>query len=469
MKKKNKILLGVAGGLAVLMAGAYTANALHFSSHFYSGTTINGTDSTEMTSDEVKQMLAEKTEEYTLTLVKMDGSEETISAGQISLAFQDDGEVDQLLKDQESWLWIVEMFTEKEHELTVSVSYDQAELEAAVDGLACMQEGNYTPPQDAQVGDTESGYAVVPEVEGNQLDRTRLLEEVADAISRGETSLNLSDSGCYLKPSVYQDEEALNARVAALNQLVAANLTMDFGSGRTETVNAALLKTWVTQDESGADVIDQNKITEYVSALAEKYNTKGGTRTFQKTGGGTVSLSGGDYGWLMDEETTAQNLSQAIASGTQGTFEVTYTNSAKSREVNDIGNSYVEISIDRQTMWCYVDGELLVETPVVTGDVHNGTETPRGGVWKVKGKRTDYTMTGKIDPDTGKPSYMAHVNYWIPYSEDLTIGLHDLTTRSAFGGDIYLTNGSHGCVNTPLEAVKQIYEVVAYGFPVIVY
>ena len=129
----------------------------------------------------------------------------------------------------------------------------------------------------------------------------------------------------------------------------------------------------------------------------------------------------------------------------------------------------MEISIDQQTMWCYVDGELLVETPVVTGDVSNGTETPRGSVWKVKGKTTDYTMTGKIDPATGEPSYTAHVNYWIPYSEDLTIGLHDLTTRSAFGGDIYLTNGSHGCVNTPLEAVRQIYEVVSYGFPVIVY
>ena len=51
----------------------------------------------------------------------------------------------------------------------------------------------------------------------------------------------------------------------------------------------------------------------------------------------------------------------------------------------------------------------------------------------------------------------------------MTIGLHDLTSRSAFGGNIYITNGSHGCVNTPLDAVRQIFEVVSYGFPVIVY
>lgn len=469
MKKKKKILLAIAGALLVLMIVAYAANALHFSRHFYSGTTINGIDSTELTAEEVKEKLAQKTEDYVLNLIRMDGTSESISAGQISLVFKDDKEVDQLLEDQDPWLWIVEAFTDKEHELQVSVSYDEVALEAVIDSLQCMQEGNYTPPQDAAVGDTENGYTIVPEVEGNQLDRAKVLEAVIAAIDSGQTELNLSDSGCYLKPSVYQDDEALNARVNQLNQLVSANLTMDFGSGRTETVNGALLKTWVTQDENGNDIIDPAKITEYVSSLAEKYNTKGATRTFRTSGGGTVQVSGGDYGWLMDETTTAQNLSSAIAAGTQGTFEVTYANSARSRESNDIGNSYVEISIDQQTMWCYVDGELLVETPVVTGDVSNGTETPKGSVWKVKGKTTDYTMTGKIDPATGKPSYTAHVNYWIPYSEDLTIGLHDLTTRSAFGGDIYLTNGSHGCVNTPLEAVKQIYEVVSYGFPVIVY
>lgn len=469
MKKKKKVLLIVAGVLFVLMIAAYAANALHFRRHFYSDTTINGIDCTEMTADQVKEILAEKTQEYVLTLKKMDGTSETLQASQLGLVFRDDQAVDQHLKEQNSWLWIVEMFREKEHELQVSVEFDQAMLEAAVDGLACMQEGNYTPPQDAAIGDTENGYMVVAEVEGSQLNRDLLLETVQNAVLAGQAEVDLAASGCYLKPSVYQDDEALNARVAQLNQLVAANLTIDFGSGRVETVNGALLKTWVTQDESGNDIIDPGKITEYVASLAEKYDTKGKTHTFRTTGGSTVSLSAGDYGWEMDQATTAQSLTEAIAAGNQGTFEVTYSYSARSRETNDIGNSYVEISIDKQTMWCYVDGELLVETPVVTGCVNNGTETPRGGVWKVKGRRTDYTMKGKVDPATGQPSYLQFVNYWIPYSEDLTIGLHDLTSRSAFGGNIYITNGSHGCVNTPLDAVRQIFEVVSYGFPVIVY
>ena len=50
------------------------------------------------------------------------------------------------------------------------------------------------------------------------------------------------------------------------------------------------------------------------------------------------------------------------------------------------------------------------------------------------------------------------------------VGIHDLASRgNNFGGDIYMTNGSHGCINTPLDAAKKIYDTVSVGTPVIVY
>lgn len=469
MTKKKKILLTVTGILLAFMAAAYIAAALFFRGHFYSGTMVNGIDSTYLGAEAVKKQVADSIQEYTLTIKKKDNTIETVTAKQLQIAFEDDKEVDKLLKRQEPWLWIVEIFKNKVHDLKVSVNLSDEALASTVDGLDCMQEANVTPPGDAVIEETDTGFTITPETEGNQLNRDLVIEAVKDAVLSGKKELDLEQSGCYLKPSVYQDDDALNNRLNHLNQLISANLTMNFGSGRTETVDAGLLKTWIIQDESGTDSIDSNKAAAYVAELANRYNTAGSSRTFTKTGGGTVKLTAGDYGWVMDTDTTLANLMSAIDSGTQGDFKVSYTNSAKSRESNDIGNSYVEISIDQQTMWCYVDGKLLVSTPIVTGDISKGHDTPRGGVWKVKGRRTDYTMTGKIDPATGKPSYTAHCNYWIPYSEDLTIGIHDLVSRAAYGGNIYLTNGSHGCINTPLEAVKQIYDVVAYGFPVVVY
>ena len=49
----------------------------------------------------------------------------------------------------------------------------------------------------------------------------------------------------------------------------------------------------------------------------------------------------------------------------------------------------------------------------------------------------------------------------------LGVGLHDLN-RSAYGGDIYMYNGSHGCINLPVDFAKQLFDVVSVGIPVLI-
>ena len=130
-----------------------------------------------------------------------------------------------------------------------------------------------------------------------------------------------------------------------------------------------------------------------------------------------------------------------------------------------LNGTYVEISITEQRMWFYKNGSLLVDTPVVTGNPNTGHGTPAGGVWKLKDKRAPFTLTGY--KEDGSIDYEEPVNYWMPFNGG--VGIHDLTKRAAFGGDIYLTNGSHGCVNTPLEAVATIYNNIDINTPVVVY
>ena len=55
----------------------------------------------------------------------------------------------------------------------------------------------------------------------------------------------------------------------------------------------------------------------------------------------------------------------------------------------------------------------------------------------------------------------------MPFNGD--IGMHDLTSRKAFGGEIYKKNGSHGCINLPYAAAKKIYETIDKGYCVLVY
>ena len=46
---------------------------------------------------------------------------------------------------------------------------------------------------------------------------------------------------------------------------------------------------------------------------------------------------------------------------------------------------------------------------------------------------------------------------------------HDAGWRSAFGGSIYLSSGSHGCVNMPRAKAEELFDILPVGTPVIVY
>jgi lipoprotein-anchoring transpeptidase ErfK/SrfK len=60
-------------------------------------------------------------------------------------------------------------------------------------------------------------------------------------------------------------------------------------------------------------------------------------------------------------------------------------------------------------------------------------------------------------------------DYWIGFWGQ-TYGIHDAYRwRTKYGSDYYTYNGSHGCVNAPLETAKELYERVEIGIPCIVY
>ena len=134
-----------------------------------------------------------------------------------------------------------------------------------------------------------------------------------------------------------------------------------------------------------------------------------------------------------------------------------YAYSGLCRDTNDIGNTYVEVCISQQKMWCYKDGVLVTETPVTTGNHATGYDTPAGSVWAVDAKKSDCDF--KL--------YPSHVMFWLPFNGD--VGIHDASWRTEYGGDIYLTNGSHGCVNTPYTEAEKVFNAIEIGDPVIVY
>lgn len=119
-------------------------------------------------------------------------------------------------------------------------------------------------------------------------------------------------------------------------------------------------------------------------------------------------------------------------------------------------DAYIEVSIKKQKIRYYEYGEEKISSDIVTG-INDGT--PRG-TYSVINKAKNITLTG--------PGYASFVNYWIDF-KDHVYGIHDASWRNKFGGNIYKTNGSHGCVNMPLEKVKELYKMVSIGTPVYIY
>ena len=72
-----------------------------------------------------------------------------------------------------------------------------------------------------------------------------------------------------------------------------------------------------------------------------------------------------------------------------------------------------------------------------------------------------------ISPEPGR-EYDSLVNFWFPINWN-DIGIHNSTWRNEFGGDVYLYNGSYGCINVVDHLAETIYHEVPYGTPVITY
>ena len=453
-RKRNRILAGIGAGVL----GIYIAVAIYFGFHFYEDTEIYGIDCSQKTADTVKTEVAKRLGDYRLEIKERGGESEYLTAEQIKLAFVDDSSINGMLKAQKSFLWPVMILLKRSNAAAVAFSYDRDAAMQAFSELDCMNPLYVTAPEDAYVKTTDTGFEVAPEVMGTTLDTEKVGQALADALDAGQSMLSLEDAGCYVNPKRYSDDAELLEEAKKKSVLAKAYITYDFGD-RKEVVNAPLIADWIVTRADGEYVIDEVAVTDYVESLAAKYDTFGLTREFYTSLGTTVTLNGGDYGWCMDQDATVVALLNALADGYQGTMEPEYLYTAKSRDTNDIGDTYVEICISQQRMWCYQYGTCIVDTPVVTGNPNKGNATPSGGVWAIDAMKRNAILVGE--------GYQSPVDFWMPFNGD--VGIHDMQTRAYFGGTIYLTNGSHGCVNTPYEQAQTIFNTVSVGTPVIVY
>ena len=452
-QKKLRMIIGI---VIAVVAVLYIAGTVFYSKHFYSKGSAFGISLRNESVASMKKKIADKLNAYTLTIQTRDGDEQ-INASDIQLKYDDQGELEKLFDNQKAFLWFMMGATSKD-EIDLGIVVDDASLDQKISSLKCIQKENMTAPTDAHLEYSDGKFHVVDETQGNKLDMSKADAAIKKAIEEGAETISLEEAECYVKPGVYKDDEKLQKECEDVNKLLTAKITYDF-SDRKEVVDSDEIADWITFGDNYSYSLDDDKIKEYVHQLGLKYDTFGLSRQFTTHNGQTITLKGGDYGWCINKKKTVEQLKKLVLAGETTTVEPVYLYSGVCRDTNDIGKTYIEVSIDAQTMWMYKDGECIVSTPVVTGNVAAGHSTPSGGVWAIDARMPNYTLTGQ--------DYNSEVSFWLPFNGD--VGIHDASWRSEFGGSIYKTRGSHGCVNTPYSAMKIIYENAKIGYPVVVY
>jgi len=123
------------------------------------------------------------------------------------------------------------------------------------------------------------------------------------------------------------------------------------------------------------------------------------------------------------------------------------------------GNSVrqlVLVSVAKQHLWMCAANHLVYSAAVTTGAVDLPYDATPTGSYQIQGKETDRTLT-LLSGD------QYQVNYWIPFDAPL-FGFHDSSWQNfPYGSPRYRTEGSHGCVHTPLAAIRFLYNWADVG------
>lgn len=464
------ILLAAAG----IVSGIYLKQQWDRTTYF-ENTVINGFNASEKTP---KEMLTLLTKEYSAPKVQiMEKEEEAMSSSLQELGYELDGmallrELESSLQQQKSSIptLIDSLMNGNSFRVTVSFTYNEATFMEKV--KSANLKAARVSSADAQMlyDEAAKNYYIQPEVNGNEMEDSDLQslvrEQVDTLVSARDPQQDLAveiPESIYLAPAVTQDDVELNNLCNIYNQYDKAQITYDFGEQK-EVLDWSTIQNWLSIEDGNA-TLNEQAIYEYVEQIAAKYNTIYYERTFKTSLDTTVTIPGklNEYGYLVDQDGEFSQLLSDIKGNTEVEREPVYSYSGYKRNgTDDLAGTYVEVNLTTQHLWFYINGMLIVESDLVSGNVAKNTQT-QTGVFPLAYKESPAVLTG----NNAENGWSTDVTYWMPFFDGQ--GLHDATWRQSFGGNIYQTGGSHGCVNLPFDTAKKIYDNIDSGVAIILY
>lgn len=455
LSKSKKAAIGISVASAFIL-GVYSGVSLSYSEKFIPGTSVGQEDVSGKTVEEANKALQKVYGNKDYVVKENDAEVAVFSGTEIGMESDFTSYLEDVNENQNKWSWIISRISKSEKkELPEGIAFDEDKYKEKF-GQVEFNSGERMPSEDAKVELSGSEFVIVPEVYGNTLDIKKVDSKVQREIKRGNASIEIDD--CYIQPNLKAEDPGLVAGLERINELKDVNVTYTLSGHRIEVPRDIILS-WLTYDFENGVTLEQDAVKSYLSELSSEYSTLEKARNFNSTLKGNISIGGGVYGWIIAVNSETETLTEEFLKGEDIERRPKISGTGYYSDGTDIGNTYIEVDLSAQHMWLYKNGQLAIDTAIVSGNPNKGYSTPRGVfyVWK---KERNRTLRGE--------DYATPVSYWMPI--DWTgVGIHDANWQSSFGGDAFLTRGSHGCINTPMNIVAQIYNMVDVGIPVIVH
>lgn len=494
--RKRRGPLVALGAVVAVIALVYAGGIVAFTFLLYPNTALAGVDVSLMQAGAAAEKLDGAVSGYALTVEDPDlGFTWTYQPTEGKSVFNTEAAVRARLARNEPWIWpvrLIEALSDSgsssaagkldlsaEPDLSLlGAAFDRTAFEDSLGGAVDAFNAGRSGVFNAQSSwDAEQGaFRYEKAAAQRKLDRDAVIRLALASLARLDETSSLEDLGddLYLPLDGNPTSEQMQADCDAANGFLGTNVTFKLGDSAAATLDASVIGPWITFDAATDPTLDSAAVTAWAHEIASQMNTVGSQRTYTRPDGKTITVSGGTYGWTVDEDALVQAVQDAVANHQTG--DVSVPTSSQGQTYAGAGQpdwkKYVDVDITEQHARLYDEsGNLIWETGVVTGKDDGQNDTPTG-VYKVNNKARNIDLVSQNkDPETGEPEYVSPVDYWIAWKGS-SWGFHDASWQPAWvytDPTAYHTRGSHGCINTPYDKVQQLYDLLSVGDCVIVH
>ncbi|WP_026652759.1 L,D-transpeptidase [Butyrivibrio proteoclasticus] len=508
MKSGRKNVITFLMAVVVILAFIYVLLGLYYTEGFPCFTWINGVYATGKSVSEVNTELSKDFSYSGITVKDATGAELFIDASEIDLQADYTDSLTEYLGNTNSFAWGYNLIRNLRYECKPTIKYDRDKLVEAVSGWDIFK---VSSDLKVYIDSTENGYVLV-NPKDKVPNKDNIVSVVCDQVSELSEVCDISEiTTCYQSIELTDSEKELVSFYDKIDKLQNCQIVYVIADEEIP-VDAAVVSKWFVKEEDleealsekksksskgnpgnglfiirhqesylpkeeelssyqgfvtdsyGNLIISESKMYDFLLELSETYDTAWTLKRYQDGVASEIVINenGKGNGSIIDINTEFENLKTAFIEESYArvdTREITFSEDCLVVDAGtELGNTYIAVDMGEQMLYYYENGELRMNMPVVTGNVNRSRGTP-AGLYSVYNKRYHTYLRG-VD-------YVSYVNYWLGVHKG--VGIHDATWRSKFGDEIYKSDGSHGCINCPMDQVSELWEIVEIGTPVILF